>query len=124
MNNELDPDKLIDIAVGNIVRERREELRLTQAQLAEKIGVTFQQIQKYERGVNRMAAPRLVKAAKALNVSVSYLFGEHANEANEQAVEGMAKDYDGGQIILAWGKLSKIIRQSLAHIANESAAHG
>jgi transcriptional regulator with XRE-family HTH domain len=66
----------IDRHVGARLRERRIMLGLTQQQLADLIGVTYQQSHKYERGTNRMAASRLYKAAQVLGVEVSYFFEE------------------------------------------------
>ena len=67
-------DKLIDKHVGQKIRERRILLGLTQQQLAELIGVTYQQAHKYERGINRVSAGRLFNISKALGVSVGYFF--------------------------------------------------
>jgi transcriptional regulator with XRE-family HTH domain len=64
----------VDRHVGARMRERRIILGLTQQQLAELIGVTYQQAHKYERGINRMAAGRLYKVAQVLGVDVSYFF--------------------------------------------------
>jgi len=64
----------VDRHVGARVRERRIMLGLTQQQLAELIGVTYQQAHKYEKGINRMAAGRLYKIAQVLGVDVSYFF--------------------------------------------------
>lgn len=64
----------VDVAVGNRVRELRIRANMTQQVLAEKAGVSFQQIQKYEKGANRMGASRLVGIAEILNVPVSALF--------------------------------------------------
>jgi transcriptional regulator with XRE-family HTH domain len=66
----------IDRHVGARLRERRIMLGLTQQQLADLVGVTYQQSHKYERGTNRMAASRLYKAAQVLGVEVSYFFEE------------------------------------------------
>lgn len=63
-----------DKAVGALIRERRLALGLSQSDLGKRIGVTFQQIQKYERGRNRLGASRLERTAEALDVPVSYLF--------------------------------------------------
>ena len=62
----------IDRHVGARIRERRILLGLTQQQLAELIGVTYQQAHKYERGVNRVSAGRLFQIAKVLSVPMSY----------------------------------------------------
>jgi transcriptional regulator with XRE-family HTH domain len=66
----------VDRHVGARMRERRIMLGLTQQQLADQIGVALQQAHKYERGMNRMAASRLYKAAQVLGVGVSYFFEE------------------------------------------------
>jgi transcriptional regulator with XRE-family HTH domain len=64
----------IDRHVGARMRERRIMLGLTQQQMAELIGVTYQQAHKYEKGINRVAAGRLYHIAQALGVDVSYFF--------------------------------------------------
>src|SRR3712207_4998817 len=64
----------IDRYVGARMRERRIMLGLTQQQMAELIGVTYQQAHKYERGVNRVAAGRLYTIAQALEVEVGFFF--------------------------------------------------
>jgi transcriptional regulator with XRE-family HTH domain len=63
-----------DRHVGARMRERRIMLGLTQQQMAELIGVTYQQAHKYEKGINRVAAGRLYSIAQALGVEVSYFF--------------------------------------------------
>lgn len=64
----------IDRIVGQRLRWRRRELRLTQEQLGERLGLTFQQVQKYEKGVNRISAGRLFEMATTLTVPVSYFY--------------------------------------------------
>ena len=64
----------IDRHVGARMRDRRVMLGLTQQQMAELIGVTYQQAHKYEKGINRVAAGRLYTIAGALGVDVSYFF--------------------------------------------------
>ena len=64
----------VDRHVGRRLRKRRVHLGLTQQQMAERIGVTYQQGHKYEKGINRMAASRLYDVAKALGVEVGYFF--------------------------------------------------
>ncbi|WP_413204426.1 helix-turn-helix domain-containing protein [Rhodospirillum sp. A1_3_36] len=67
------PDPL-DIEVGRRLRLRRKLLGLSQQQLADSVGITFQQVQKYERGVNRLSSSRLWDFATILGVSVSFFF--------------------------------------------------
>ena len=64
----------VDRHVGGRLRERRIMLGLTQQQMAELIGVTYQQAHKYEKGINRIAAGRLYAIAQALGVEVSWFF--------------------------------------------------
>lgn len=67
------PD-IIDIEVGIKMRSRRRELGISQKTLAERVGITFQQIQKYEKGKNRVGASRLLQIADILTVSASFFF--------------------------------------------------
>ena len=66
----------VDRHVGARIRERRIMLGLTQQQMADLIGVTYQQAHKYEKGINRVAAGRLYSIARALGVEVSYFYEE------------------------------------------------
>ncbi|HUZ14171.1 MAG TPA: helix-turn-helix transcriptional regulator [Caulobacteraceae bacterium] len=66
----------IDVAVGARVRIRRRWLGFSQTQLATALGITFQQVQKYERGANRVSASMLVKIAAKLETTVAALVGE------------------------------------------------
>jgi transcriptional regulator with XRE-family HTH domain len=79
-----DPARIaqIDLAIGARLRTRRRQLGLSQSDLAEQLGVSFQQVQKYERGANRIAASTLLAAAQALKVSVGWLVGEDVSEAD------------------------------------------
>ena len=91
MNDAVDP---VDIAIGGRIRTRREELRITQAQLAAGAGVTFQQIQKYERGVNRVSAARLLQIASVLKSTGAALLGELETAEGDElalAVPGVAE---------------------------------
>ncbi|MBX9726448.1 MAG: helix-turn-helix transcriptional regulator [Rickettsiales bacterium] len=64
----------VDIHVGRRLRLKRTFLGLSQEAVGKQIGVTFQQIQKYERGINRMGASRLYDFSKALGVQIAYFF--------------------------------------------------
>src|SRR5947207_14067501 len=66
----------IDIHVGSRVRLRRNLLGMSQEKLGEAIGLTFQQVQKYERGASRVGASRLYDLSRVLDVPVSYFFEE------------------------------------------------
>jgi transcriptional regulator with XRE-family HTH domain len=71
---------VIDDHVGARIRERRIMLGLTQQQLAEAVGVTYQQLHKYERGVNRVSAGRLFEIARLLSVPVGYFYEDIGEE--------------------------------------------
>ena len=73
----------VDVHVGKRVRHRRWLVGMTQQQLAEQVGIKFQQIQKYETGANRVSASRLWDISRALQVSISFFF-----EGIEDQVEG------------------------------------
>ncbi len=75
----------IDDHVGARIRERRIMLGLTQQQLAEMIGVTYQQAHKYERGINRVSAGRLYEIARVLNAPITYFYEGLGEEAPRPA---------------------------------------
>lgn len=72
----------IDIHVGNQVRQRRTLLRLSQENLAGSLDITHQQVQKYEKGANRIGAGRLFQLARALEVPVGYFFEGLGDESS------------------------------------------
>jgi transcriptional regulator with XRE-family HTH domain len=77
----------IDDHVGARIRERRIMLGLTQQQLAELIGVTYQQAHKYERGINRVSAGRLFEIARVLSVPVGYFYEGIGDEGARQVTQ-------------------------------------
>lgn len=77
----------VDLYVGARLRIRRKVLGFSQTQLAEALGITFQQIQKYERGANRISASKLYEAARLLQSPVSYFF-----EGLDETAQGAADD--------------------------------
>src|SRR5215212_6903810 len=89
MINKKQPNP-IDIHVGSRVRLRRMMLGMSQEKLGESLGITFQQIQKYEKGTNRIGASRLQHIARVLTVPVSFFF-EDAPGAPADQPAGMAE---------------------------------
>lgn len=67
----------VDVHVGNRLRTRRTMLGMTQETLGDSVGVTFQQIQKYERGLNRIGSSRLYEFACILGIPVAYFFDDY-----------------------------------------------
>jgi transcriptional regulator with XRE-family HTH domain len=80
----------IDIDVGARIRARRVFLGLSQTKLANALGLTFQQVQKYERGDNRVSASTLVRVAGALDTSVAALVGEDGARADKPMFRHLA----------------------------------
>jgi len=84
----------IDVHVGARVRMRRMLLGMSQERLGEAIGLTFQQVQKYERGANRVGSSRLFDLARVLDVPVSYFFDEMSASTSARSpgrLRGMAE---------------------------------
>ncbi|MHC0053844.1 helix-turn-helix domain-containing protein [Actibacterium sp. D379-3] len=83
----------VDVHVGKRVRHRRWMVGMTQQQLAERVGIKFQQIQKYETGMNRISASRLWDIADALEVPVSFFFEGLDRKASAEVMqEGVPAD--------------------------------
>jgi len=95
----------IDRHVGARIRERRIMLGLTQQQLADLIGVTYQQAHKYERGINRVSAGRLFEVSRVLSVPVAYFF------------EGL--DQQGARTVSARERMCLELARNFAQIPNE-----
>ncbi|MCB1784020.1 MAG: helix-turn-helix transcriptional regulator [Alphaproteobacteria bacterium] len=80
----------IDRHVGKRLRVRRSLLGISQEKLAEAVGVTFQQIQKYERGTNRISASRLLKFSQILQVPVDFFYDQLESEESSTETYGFA----------------------------------
>jgi transcriptional regulator with XRE-family HTH domain len=116
-----------DAEVGRRVRSRRLECRLSQTELADRIGVTFQQVQKYEKGVNRIGAGRLQRISEALEVPISFFFGGTGGAAKAdgngaESVFGFMQTSGSVRIVKAFHKIkSRKARQLLVEMAEEFA---
>ena len=82
-----------DIEMGKRIRLRRVEQKISQADLGEQLGVSFQQVQKYEKGANRISASRLYFTAKILGVPVQFFF-EELPGVEEHGGVGEAREED------------------------------
>lgn len=85
----------VDVHVGKRIRHRRWLVGMTQQQLAERVGIKFQQIQKYETGANRVSASRLWDIADALDVQVSFFFEGLDSDAAQKEVSNVPADLMG-----------------------------
>src|SRR5690606_20390957 len=86
----------IDVHVGSRIRLRRNMLGLSQEKLGENLGITFQQIQKYEKGTNRVGASRLQAISAILNVPVSFFFEDAPGSSNQA---GFAEDNEATYVV-------------------------
>ena len=81
----------VDIHVGGRVRLRRTLMGMSQEKLGESIGLTFQQVQKYERGANRIGASRLFDLSRVLDVPVSFFFDDMAEAVQSQSPQAVSR---------------------------------
>jgi transcriptional regulator with XRE-family HTH domain len=126
----------IDIRVGTRLRLRRNMLGLSQEKLGEAIGLTFQQIQKYERGANRIGASRLFELSRVLDVPVSFFFddtdpvrapatGGFAEPAAEAFESDLLRKPETVEIIRAFFAIDDpTVRRRLMDLAKALAAKG
>jgi transcriptional regulator with XRE-family HTH domain len=116
----------IDQAVGARIRRRHMELAVTQEELAEQIGVTFQQVQKYEKAANRVGASRLYSIAAALNVDSAYFFdglsglkqrlGGSSGRADD-LLSRLVSSPDGMELVSAFRKIeSAAVRKQVVEL--------
>lgn len=84
----------IDVHVGKRIRVRRTILGMSQETLADALGITFQQVQKYEKGINRVSASRLYEISQVLGAPISFFYDEYGAEENVHSY-GFAEDGAG-----------------------------
>ena len=118
----------VDIHVGKMIRARRLAIGVSQSQLAQALELTFQQIQKYERGVNRVSASKLFEIGKALDVPLSAFFDglDPATEgpvAQPELASFLVLD-DARSLARAYLKLSTLQRRRLVQLAEVIAPGG
>lgn len=117
-----------DVAVGARVRELRIRAGLSQQALAERIGLSFQQVQKYEKGANRMGASRLIQIAAVLNVPVEALFqGLETSDAGMPETETSILDRDAAKVARDWIRIQdsgtrEIVRDMIRTLARTGPA--
>ena len=91
LDDAIGPDP-VDIAIGARMRLRRKSLGISHGILSDRVGVSFQQIQKYERGANRVSGSMLVSIASALDTTVGWLVGEEGgmSDAADDILQSLA----------------------------------
>ena len=109
----------VDAHVGKRIRHRRWMVGMTQQQLADKVGIKFQQIQKYETGMNRVSASRLWDVADALGVSISFFFERLADgQAGATQAQGdMMADKEALELVRSYYAIPEAQRRRLFDLA-------
>jgi transcriptional regulator with XRE-family HTH domain len=108
--------------IGKRIRLRRLELKLSQTALGRKLGVTFQQVQKYESGTNRVTATRLHEVAKALDAPLAFFLGADDTKTRIQTAL-FADDVLAVRMLKAFAKIQdKQVRQKIIALAEGLAA--
>ena len=109
----------VDVHVGKRVRHRRWMIGMTQQQLAERVGIKFQQIQKYETGMNRISASRLWDIADALEVPVSFFFDglEEANHGDSVVPADLMADKEALELVRSYYAIPETQRRRLFELA-------
>lgn len=108
----------VDVHVGKRIRHRRWMIGMTQQQLADKVGIKFQQIQKYETGMNRVSASRLWDIARAVDVPVSFFFEGLSESDLPGVVEGdIFADKEALQLVRAYYAMPEAQRRQIFELA-------
>lgn len=119
----------IDVEVGRRIRVQRMARGISQTELGEKIGVTFQQVQKYEKGTNRVGASRLTKVAKVLGVSIGTFFGGPGGADQVVGTEATRLDLEylvvpgALRLLRAYGQIREsVVRRTIVTFVEKVAA--
>jgi transcriptional regulator with XRE-family HTH domain len=118
-----DPDS-IDRIVGRNIRICRMQKGLTQTELADELGVTFQQVQKYEKGTNRIGSGRLMRIATFLGVPVTALFkgGDDLADTDKQSIFDQLAGPHANRLLQAFGRINRDgLRLSVVQLVEEIA---
>ena len=111
----------VDVHVGKRIRHRRWLIGMTQQQLAERVGIKFQQIQKYETGANRVSASRLWDISDALEVPVSFFFegldGAQKNAGTDKVPTDLMGDKEALDLIRSYYAIPENQRRRLFELA-------
>jgi len=118
-----DPGRTVqlELIIGARMRTRRRQLGLSQSDLAERLGVSFQQVQKYERGANRVAASTLFAAAQALGTTIAWMVGEEVSgrDDDEDVFRALARP-GALEILQAFNAIADVrTRAALLALARE-----
>ncbi len=114
---------IVDIHVGKRIRQRRWLIGMTQQQLGDKVGIKFQQIQKYETGANRVSASRLWDIAETLDVPVTFFFDGLSPSQDKDVVQpagfpaDIAEDKEAMELVRSYYAIPEHQRRRLFELA-------
>ncbi len=112
----------IDVHVGSRVRLRRTLLGMSQTHLGEKLGITYQQIQKYERGFTRISASRLYQTSHILGVPVSFFFDDFAEGAGARSPDDILLKRETLELVRAYYRIGDpAVREGLRKLTKAMA---
>src|ERR1700712_1066110 len=120
------PPNPIDVHVGERIRVRRTERKISRITLGEAIGVTDQQIQKYEKGTNRIGASRLQQICSVLEIPVPFLFegalGSSPGDSGMQDIIDFMESEEGVRFVAAFSRITdRKMRRGIARLAGRIA---
>jgi transcriptional regulator with XRE-family HTH domain len=107
----------VDAHVGKRIRHRRWMVGMTQQQLAEKVGIKFQQIQKYETGMNRVSASRLWDIADALGVNIAFFFEGIDDKREAETTGDILADKEALELVRSYYAIPEAQRRRLFDLA-------
>ncbi len=116
LNTTTGPDP-IDVAVGTRIRVQRRHLKISQEDLAGALGLTFQQVQKYERGANRVSASMLVRIAAKLQTTVGSLVGEDMMAEQDVAMLTALSTPGAIELLRTYGRATSKGRKAILTVA-------
>jgi transcriptional regulator with XRE-family HTH domain len=122
------PPNPIDVHVGERIRMWRTERKISRITLGEALGLTGQQIQKYEKGTNRIGASRLLQICSVLEIPVSFLFegalGSSVSESGMQDITDFMESEEGVRFVVAFSRITdRKMRRGIARLAGRIAEH-
>jgi transcriptional regulator with XRE-family HTH domain len=111
----------VDVKIGEQIRSRRMLMSLSQAELGKKLGISFQQIQKYEKGTNRVSASRLAEIAGILKCPITDLMPAVSTSTNREAdaLMNLMQSRDGIALVQAFSGLPPRLRGAAVHVVEQ-----
>jgi transcriptional regulator with XRE-family HTH domain len=118
----------MDALVGSRLRSRRKQLRISQERLGKEVGVSFQQVQKYENGTNRIGAGRLAEISKVLDVPVAYFFtgnsGNPSSEGERADAKAILSEPGATELLQAYAQIGSLaLRSAVVRLARDLAGN-